>query len=114
MCNALSPEKAVIWSILHGEPTDPVSCDTFRYAPYRLWFEAVAALHTRGHVLNFENIQNELSRNAVSMSPRDARALKRMLKNVPPPRIRDNAQAFIRALSDIQTGATVQLHRFIN
>ena len=114
MCNALSPEKAVIWSILHGEPTDPVSCDTFRYTPYRLWFDAVTALQAQGQNLNFENIQNELNRNAVSLTSKDARALKRMLKNAPPPRIRDNAQAFIRALADIQGGAPVELHRFIN
>ena len=114
MCNALSPEKAVIWSILHGAPTDRFSAETFRYAPYRSWFQAATRLKDAGCALSLEALTQELTRTGARPTAKDIRALKRMLKTEPPARIRDNADAFMRALDAIQDGQPVELHRFIN
>ncbi|MEG3617178.1 hypothetical protein V5T82_01805 [Magnetovibrio sp. PR-2] len=114
MCNALSPEKAVIWSVLHGAPCETVLAGRFRYAPYQTLFEAALTLKAQGKTFNLDNFQAELSRTNASLSPKDLRALKRMLNVSPPPRIRDNANSFMRALGDIQSGQPVELHRFIN
>ena len=114
MCNALSPEKAVIWSVLHGAPTDKLLAGAFRYGPYRTLFDTALALKEQRLALSLDRFKRELARKNTSLAPQDMRALKRMLKVPPPPRIRDNAQAFIGALADIQSGQPVQLHRFIN
>lgn len=44
MCQMLSPERAVIWSILHNgelgtDVADLLRADYFTHPPYRRWFE---------------------------------------------------------------------------
>lgn len=114
MCNALSPEKAVIWSVLHGASTDRLKTGTFRYAPYQTLFDVAQALKDRGQAFSLDNFKTELASKNITMPRKELRALARMLKVAPPPRIRDNAESFITALADIQSGQPVHLHRFIN
>lgn len=114
MCNALSPEKAVIWSVLHGLSTKPIKRDYFRHPTYRAWFDAVEHLRASRQALDVGNIERELDTASVPQNDAARRSLKRLLRVSLPSRIRDNAHLFTQSLADIHHGRTVHIERLIN
>jgi len=114
MCNALSPEKSVIWSVLHGVSSDHLKIEYFSHPVYRLWFEAAARLQGCGRAVNFVNIERELETLGFCQSDADKRALKRLLRVDPPSRVQDNANVFMRSLADTYHGRRVHIERLIN
>ena len=114
MCNALSPEKAVIWSVLRGVAVGPVQRAYFRYPVYRAWFDAANQLRTAGQAVDLAGVMGALKRAGVRQSDADTRALKRLLRVQPPRRILDNAHAFTQSLADIHSGHRVHIESLIN
>jgi len=114
MCNALSPEKAVIWSVLHDlAPTD-LRATYFTHPAYRVWFEAVRALRHERIEISAETIHATAEAQGQVMRDIDHRALRRMLRIAPPARITDNAQLLSQALVDRHHGRTMHIERLIN
>lgn len=75
---------------------DPSLCeDHFTHESYRRWFAVLAAL---GYV----------------MDHREQRALKRMLRVPPPPRVQANRELLIQALADRRAGRRMHIERLIN
>jgi len=118
MCNALSPEKAVIWSVLHDlAPTDPsagLRADYFAHPAYRVWFEAVRALRSDHEDVTVTAIKGVMDAQGQTMRDIDSRALGRMLRIAPPARITGNAQLLSQALVDRHHGRTVHIEKLIN
>lgn len=114
MCNALSPEKSVIWSVLHGLTSDHLQSEYFSHPVYRLWFEAATRLRGCGQAVNFVNIERELDSHGFCQSDADKRALNRLLRVAPPSRIQANVDLFMRSLADIYHGRRVHIERLIN
>ena len=114
MCNALSPEKSVIWSVLHGVSADHFKIEYFSHPVYRLWFEAATRLRGGGQAVNFVNIERDLDSQGLCQSDADKRALKRLLRVDPPARIQANADVFMRSLADTYHGRRVHIERLIN
>ena len=49
MCNAISPERAVIWTLLHeGRADDRLRAEHFTHQSYRQWFAVAHDLARRG------------------------------------------------------------------
>jgi len=60
MCNALSPEKAVMWSVLYQDRPICVRATHFTHPPFRVWFGAVQDLRRRGDPVTATTIENRL------------------------------------------------------
>ena len=114
MCNALSPERAVIWSVLHDHAPADLSADHFLHPAYRMWFEAARLLREEGKSLDAAAIEAAVRRQKKSLSDRDRRALRRMLRIAPPARIADNVCLLGQALIDRHAGKAVHIERLIN
>ncbi|MCW8914790.1 MAG: hypothetical protein OQK24_02930 [Magnetovibrio sp.] len=114
MCNALSPEKAVIWSVLQGLSADELESKYFRHPIYRSWFDAAINLQRSGQPLDYVNIERVLNAQGHCQSDANQRSLKRLLRITPPPRIRENAHVFIQSLVDIHHGRRVHIESLIN
>ena len=114
MCNALSPEKAVIWSVLQGVSVGPLQSAYFRHPVYRAWFDAANFLRRSGEAVDFANLEGELKRNGMRHSDADKRSLKRLLRVNLPRRIHHNAHAFAQSLADIHQGHRVHMESLIN
>lgn len=114
MCNALSPEKAVIWSVLHDlAPTD-LRAAYFTHPAYRVWFEAVNALRLEHVEISAETIHATAEARGHAVRKIDRRALQRMVRIAPPARIVDNAQLLSQALIDRHHGRAVHIEKLIN
>ena len=118
MCNALSPEKAVIWSVLHRPPPDDLKAEYFAHRAYRLWFEAAHAIRQVSGHISVSSIEAALRPQNPDLDqylrPLDWRALERMLKVAPSPRIADNVELMCQALADQHCGLSVHIERLIN
>jgi len=118
MCNALSPEKSVIWSVLHGLVPDglpdDLNAEHFTHPAYRVWFDAVCELRQADAEISVSALEAVLQGRGHEMRDLDARALKRMLRISPPARIADNAVLLCQALIDRHMGRSVHLERLIN
>lgn len=102
MCNALSPERAVMWSVLHEGRADPrLAPRHFTHDAYRRWFEAL-------------NDADPSALDAIVQDGRERRALDRMRRTQPPQRIRDNFELFVQALLDRDAGQAIHVERLIN
>ncbi len=114
MCNALSPEKAVMWTFLYEGGVDPALCaDHFTYESYRRWFVALAQL-PEGACLDEAAFSAQLKAQGHIMDHREQRALRRMLRVPPPPRVRANRDMLIQALADRRAGCRIHIERLIN
>lgn len=117
MCQMLSPERAVIWSILHDATVDlptGLSVDHFTHPPYRLWFALAQRLRAAGAVTDAETFLNTLSDEALPVSHADRRALRRMFRLAPPARVRANLGLLVQALADRHAGRRVHMERLAN
>jgi len=115
MCNALSPEKAVIWTVLHDlAPTDTLSAAHFMHPAYRVWFEIAVALRGAGGVVNEQQVVEAAHGLGRAPRPADQRALRRLLRVAPPARIRNNAALLAQALVDRHQGRRVHIEKLIN
>ncbi|HEY9079421.1 hypothetical protein [Magnetovibrio sp.] len=114
MCNALSPEKAVIWSVLHGLAPEDLRADYFTHPVYRGWFEAVDALRRDHAEVSIDAICAIAQNRGVAMRDIDRRALRRMMRIAPPGRIADNAELLGQALFDRHHGNAVHIEKLIN
>lgn len=119
MCQMISPERAVIWSCLHDpdgqtDAWNAVRADYFLHAPYRRWFEAAQALRRSGDPVSDTAITKHLRDAHHTLAKTDTRALRRMFKVAPPPRIRANVALLVKALVDRHEGRRVDLGRLIN
>lgn len=114
MCNALSPEKAVIWSVLHGQASAGVRADDFTHPTYRHWFEASQSLKESDKVVSVREITAFMTARGYEVRDADVRALKRLLRVRPPMRIVGNAQILSQALADRRSGRRVHIERLIN
>ena len=118
MCNALSPERSVIWSVLHGlalhDPPDDLSAEHFTHPTYRMWFDAVCTLRGVGCEISVPAINAVLESQGLVMRDVDHRALKRMLRIPPPSRIAENVRLLCQALRDRHQGLSVHIERLIN
>ena len=114
MCNALSPEKAVMWSVLHDLASADLCADYFTHPAYRQWFEAVRALRSDQKAVTVTTVKGIMDAQGQTMRDIDRRALGRMLRIAPPARIADNADILSQALVDRHHGRTVHIERLIN
>ncbi len=117
MCNALSPERAVLWAVLHDAAVHRrvggrLHDDLFTTAFHRACFAACRSLRAAG--------TGRLDEPAMCAAPGTAfsdgerRALARMLRVAPPARVRDNVDALVAALDDRAHGRPVNLLHLIN
>lgn len=108
MCNAISPERAVIWTVLfEGRADERLSAEHFTYEPYARWFAKAQDLMGAGLALSEEAF-------AGATRDQERRALKRMLRVPPPPRVRANAGLLVEALVDRHAGQRMHIERLIN
>jgi len=114
MCNALSPEKAVIWSVLHDLASVDLSAEHFTHPAYRVWFDAVRELRQGNAKINAHTIHAVAHARGHGVRELDRRALQRMLRIAPPARIADNAQLLCQALVDRHLGKPVHIEKLIN
>lgn len=118
MCNAMSPERSVIWSVLHGlaphDAPDALSGEHFTHPTYRMWFDAVCGLRGAKREINDPAIHDILLSQGHTMRDIDRRALKRMLRLPPPTRIAENTGLLCQALRDRHQGLSVHIERLIN
>lgn len=102
MCNALSPEKAVMWTVLYEGRAEPrLNAEDFTHDAYRRWFAALAS-GSPDAVL------------AAATDRLEQRALSRMLRVPPPPRVRAHRELLIQALIDRKCGKRMHIERLIN
>lgn len=122
MCQMLSPERAVIWSVLHEGTLDVplaagVRADHFTHPPYRCWFDLADRLRRDGAavgVVDAETFVHLLEDAGETPSHADRRALRRMFRVAPPPRIRANLGLLAQALADRHAGRRVHMEKLIN
>lgn len=114
MCNALSPEKAVIWTVLHDLAPEGLCREDFTYLTYQQWFTAVCRLRQKSLPVNLESIWAEVAENGHILKKLDLRSLKRLLKMPPPGRFCNNAGLFSQALVERRLDRGVHVERLIN
>lgn len=113
MCNALSPEKAVMWTLLYEGAVDPaLSAEHFTHESYRRWFAVLAS--SDGAALNEDDFSARAAAMGHALDRMERRALKRMLRVPPPPRVRANRDLLVQALSDRHVGKRMHIERLIN
>jgi len=114
MCNAISPEKAVMWTLLFEGGADPsLSADHFTFEIYRRWF-CVLAGQGNGTPLSEGAFSAQVAQSGHVMDRRELRALRRMLRVPPPPRVRANRDLLVQALTDRHAGLRMHIERLIN
>lgn len=115
MCNALSPEKAVMWTLLfEGVLDQDLRVEHFTHESYRRWFAVMAALKHDGEAVNEAAMIGRSEALGFAMDHREQRALQRMLRVPPPPRVRANRALLVQALADRLVGKRVHIERLIN
>lgn len=115
MCNALSPEKAVMWTLLFEGVLDTnVRVEHFTHESYRRWFAVMEALHRAGAPVDEARMIERAAMLGYAMDHKERRALQRMLRVPPPPRVRANRALLIQALSDRLVGKRMHIERLIN
>jgi len=118
MCNALSPERSVIWSVLHGlvphDAPHDLSAEYFTHPTYRMWFDALCTLCRAKREVSVSSIDAILQSQGHMMRDTDRRALKRMLRLPPSTRIAQNTGLLCQALRDRHYGLSVHIERLIN
>lgn len=119
MCQILSPERAVIWSFLHDEAgfralDGVVDAAHFSHPPYRRWFEVSRRIYRAGGRVTPDDFLRALEASEGGVGHAERRALRRMFRVAPPPRVRANLALFARALADRHAGRRVHLERLIN
>ena len=108
MCNAISPERAVIWTVLFEGRADPrLRAEHFTHDTYARWFAKARDLMGAGQAFSEQAFAAETQES-------ERRALKRMLRVPPPPRVRSNAALLVDALADRHAGRRVHIERLIN
>lgn len=119
MCQILSPERAVIWALLHNEAgfralDGVVEASHFSHLPYRLWFEVSRGLYRGDGCLTADGFIRALEAADGEVGHADRRALRRMFRVAPPARVRANLHLFAQALADRRAGRRVHLERLNN
>ncbi|HEY9163495.1 MAG TPA: hypothetical protein VIN57_02705 [Magnetovibrio sp.] len=115
MCNALSPEKAVMWTLLfEGAPDPELRAEHFTHESYRRWFAVMAQLMQDGEAVNEASMVKRSEASGHAMDRLEKRALQRMLRVPPPPRVRANRSLLVQALADRLLGKRVHIERLIN
>lgn len=108
MCNAISPERAVIWTVLfEGRADARLRAEHFTHETYARWFARACDQLAQGRVLAEDAF-------AADTAAHERRALKRMLRVPPPPRVRANAELLVDALVDRHAGRRMHIERLIN
>ena len=119
MCNALSPEKAVIWSVVRSADDwrairDTVKPEHFTHGPYRLAYRLAGALHAGGWTVNEATLADSADMEGLAFDPVELRALRRMVRVAPPERVRTNLTRLAEALVDRAAGRPVHIESLIN
>lgn len=115
MCNALSPEKAVMWTLLfEGAPDPALRAEHFTHESYRRWFAVMETLNSVGASVDEAQMIERAAALGYAMDHRERRALQRMLRVPPPPRVQANRALLIQALTDRLVGKRVHIERLIN
>lgn len=92
---------------------DPSLCeDHFTHESYRRWFAVLATLGDEP--LNEIIFNRSMAALGYEMDHREQRALKRMLRVPPPPRVQANRELLIQALVDRRAGRRMHIERLIN
>lgn len=108
MCNAISPERAVIWTVLFDRSQIPVlRAEHFAHDAHARWFVRARDLIADHRALTPEAFAD------VTLA-HERRILKRMLNVAPPPRVRANVALLVQALIDRKAGRRVHIERLIN
>ena len=115
MCQMLSPERALIWSLLHDPDQfravgEAVRAEHFTHIPYARWFEISRHRVTAGLPVDMKALTEAVEAAWGTISPSDRRALRRMFRVAPPRRIRTNPGLLAKACR-IKNSVTV---RFID
>jgi len=113
MCNALSAEKAVIWTILHGDIPCGVSREHFTHPMYRHCFDVVSG-HCAKSAISVSDITDILESRGHRVSHVEQRVLKRLIRIRPSARIRRNIHVLVQALIDRHKGIPVHTEKLIN
>ena len=104
-----------MWTFLFEGAVDPALCaDHFTHVSYRRWFAVLAALNGQAPPLDEAVFSERAAALGHAMDHREQRALKRMLRVPPPPRVRANRELLIQALADRHVGKRVHIERLIN
>ena len=119
MCNAISPEKAVMWTLLFEGGVDPSLCaEHFTHESYRRWFGVLASIDGGPEVspgpVSERDFLDAAAALGHTLEHLEQRALQRMLRVPPPPRVQANRALLVQALSDRHTGKRVHIERLIN
>lgn len=117
MCNAISPEKAVMWTLLFEGGVDPsLRAEHFTHESYRRWFDVLASLNgdAAPEPISERAFMDAAAGMGYTLDRLEQRALQRMLRVPPPPRVQANRALLVQALSDCYTGKRVHIERLIN
>ena len=99
---------------MYERAVDPILCaEHFTHESYRNWFAVLAAFPVNR---SFDEDVFSESAEALGhvMDHRERRALKRMLRVPPPPRVLANRELLIQALADHHAGKRMHIERLIN
>ena len=115
MCQMISPERMAIWSALFDERfyrvlSVRVEARHFEHPTYRRWYQACAEAYAANKPVT---IRSFLETDEAATAA-DRRALTRMIKVSPPPRVRANIDLLAAALVDKAEGRAVDLRKLQN
>ncbi|CCQ73156.1 DnaB-like helicase N-terminal domain-containing protein [Magnetospira sp. QH-2] len=119
MCNRLSPEKAVIWDIIHSgriyhDLADRLKASHFTHRPYRRIFRICETLYRSGGTVTPEAFDEVARSMGYRFDLRDRRALDRMLRQPPQARMVANVSRLAQAMIDLQSAGRADLEILAN
>lgn len=120
MCNVLSPERALLWAVMHAPALHEAVAgilrpEFFTHTPYRVCYTVCRDLYAAGRGAVTEDvIVQGAARQGFALAPADRRAVRRMLRVSPPARVRDNVAALAAAVADRHHGRPARLPGLIN
>lgn len=119
MCNALSPERAVIWALLSERAAfeavkGVVRAEHFSHGDYRKVYAVCERAYRSEAVLDETTFDRAATALGLSFGDKSKRGIRRMLRTAPGVRQSANVERLAQAVADIHHGRPVALHSLIN
>ncbi|GAB6051240.1 hypothetical protein JCM17960_00600 [Magnetospira thiophila] len=119
MCNRLSPEKAVIWGVIHSRHVHDqlaprLTADHFTHRTYRRCFRICARIYAAGGQVTPQTLAATAAELGYDFTAADRRAIDRMLRQPPQSRMVTHAQTLAQAMIDLQAHGCANMERLVN
>lgn len=119
MCNALSPERAVIWALISDRShfdavKDVLRPEHFTHGDYQSVFAVCEKAYADGLVLDADSFESVAQDLGLSFDHKSTRAIRRMLRNDPGARQTEHMDRLVDSLIARHLGQPMVLHSLIN